>query len=172
MDKYSELVHGIKDTCDMLYCGNYIDIYYNIDGEFYMVYAVTPDTVLSAGFNKEIVTDGVCLKYNVMSILFVIKSLPNEVRLEANELLTWISKAHILGFAVDYSNIVGKFIRPINMMNGETIRMNRIVISRRIPLDGSAFTNPVWGIDPKALHVIDTYLHNEDRAQVCFNSKV
>ena len=88
MDKYSEVVEGIKDTCDMLYCGNYIDIYYNIDGEFYMVYAVTPDTVLSAGFNKEIVTDGVCLKYNVMSILFVIKSLPNEVRLEANELLS------------------------------------------------------------------------------------
>ena len=54
MDRYSEVVEGIKDTCDMLYSGNYIDIYYGFDSDFYVVYVVTPDTVLTAGFNKDI----------------------------------------------------------------------------------------------------------------------
>jgi hypothetical protein len=36
MDRYSEVVEGIKDTCDMLYSGNYIDIYYGFDSDFYV----------------------------------------------------------------------------------------------------------------------------------------
>ncbi len=176
MDRYSEVVEGIKDTCDMLYSGNYIDIYYGFDSDFYVVYVVTPDTVLTAGFNKDIVNDGICLKYNALSMLPVIKNLPSEVRLEADELLRWISNAHIVGFAVEYKSIVGKFIRPINMITGETIRTNRIVLSRRpdwsIPVDGSSFTNPIWDVNPEASHAINTYLHNEDCTRVCFNSKV
>jgi len=72
MDRYSEVVEGIKDTCGMLYSGNYIDIYYGFDSDFYVVYVVTPDTVLTTGFNKDIVNDGICLKYNALSMLPVI----------------------------------------------------------------------------------------------------